>query len=113
MYARRMSDSYAGIVEQWVRRVVDEYGTRLSERGVNTEERRKSNAFCALGVAALLELDEGKAVDCLTEPSLSAWKQRNATQGALVNSTWRALATAWAKRRCIAGTRIAFCRCPR
>jgi|GEM_PF-994709 len=62
-----MSDSYAGIVEQWVRRVVDEYGARLSERGVNTEERRKSNAFCALCVAALLELDEAKAVDCLTD----------------------------------------------
>ncbi len=67
VYARPVSDSYAGIVEQWVRRVVDEYGPRLSERGVNTEERRKSNAFCALCVAALLELDEAKAVDCLTD----------------------------------------------
>ncbi|MBK7825312.1 AIPR family protein [Nannocystis sp.] len=62
-----MSDSYAGIVEQWVRRVVDEYGSRLAARGVDDPGRRKSNAFCALCVAALLELDEGKAVDCLTD----------------------------------------------
>jgi len=43
-----MSDSYAGIVEQWVRRVVDEYGSRLAARGVDDPGRRKSNAFCAL-----------------------------------------------------------------
>ena len=27
-------DSYAGIVEQWVRRITDEYGARLAARGV-------------------------------------------------------------------------------
>lgn len=60
-------DVQAGIVEQWVRRIVDEYGTRLAARGVDNEDRRKSNAFCALCVAALLELDESRAVDCLTD----------------------------------------------
>jgi len=60
-------DSYAGIVEQWVRRIGDEYGARLAARGVDTEARRKSNAFCALCVASLLDLDEAKAVDCLTD----------------------------------------------
>lgn len=62
-----MSVGYAGIVEQWVRRVVDEYGSRLAQRGVDTLDRRKSNAFCALCVATLLDLDEAKAVDCLTD----------------------------------------------
>ncbi len=60
-------DSYAGIVEQWVRRITDEYGARLAARGVDNEARRKSNAFCALCVASLLDLDEAKAVDCLTD----------------------------------------------
>lgn len=64
---RHMSDSYAGIVEQWVRRVVDEYGARLAVRGVDDPGRRKSNAFCALCVAALLDLDEARAVDRLTD----------------------------------------------
>jgi hypothetical protein len=62
-------DVQAGIVEQWVRRVTDEYGARLALRGSDSEDRRKSNAFCALCVAALLELDESRAVDCLTDGS--------------------------------------------
>ncbi len=67
MYAAPAMDVQAGIVEQWVLRVVDEYGARLAARGVDSEDRRKSNAFCALCVAALLELDDAKAVDCLTD----------------------------------------------
>lgn len=67
LYPPRAMDSYAGIVEQWVRRIVDEYGSRLAARGVDSEARRKSNAFCALCVAGLLDLDEARAVDCLTD----------------------------------------------
>lgn len=60
-------DVHAGIVEQWVRRIVDTYGARLGERGLDSEERRKSNGFCALCVATLLDLEEARAVDCLTD----------------------------------------------
>jgi hypothetical protein len=67
LYGPRAMDVHAGIVEQWVRRIVDTYGARLGERGLDSEERRKSNAFCALCVATLLDLEEARAVDCLTD----------------------------------------------
>ncbi|MBN9121017.1 MAG: AIPR family protein [Planctomycetes bacterium] len=60
-------DVHAAIVDQQVRRAVDEHGEALAERGRDTPERRRSNAFCLLCVKSLLGLDDEPALDCLTD----------------------------------------------
>lgn len=60
-------DVHAGIVDQWVGRIVRTHGARLAARGVDNEDRRRSNGFCVLTMATLLELDEARALDRLTD----------------------------------------------
>jgi hypothetical protein len=60
-------DVHAGLVDSQVRKAVDDHGAVLAERGRDTDERRRSNAFCLLCVRGLLGLDEEQALDCLTD----------------------------------------------
>jgi hypothetical protein len=60
-------DVNAAIVDQYVRKIVETHGTVLADRGRDTEERRRSNAFCLLSVRTLLGLEEEQALDCLTD----------------------------------------------
>lgn len=62
-----VTDLDAGIVEHRVRGLVEIYGARLAERGKDDPARRASNAFCALCVATLLDLDLDEAVATLTD----------------------------------------------
>ena len=57
----------AGIVDQYVRRIVTTYPEELVERGVKNDDRLRSNAFCLLCVKTLLALDEEQALQCLTD----------------------------------------------
>lgn len=60
-------DINAGIVDQYVRRIAENYPTELILRGKDTEDRRRSNAFCLLCVKMLLALDDEQALRCLTD----------------------------------------------
>lgn len=60
-------DVNAAIVDQQVRASVATHGEIFARRGRDTEERRRSNAFCLLCVRALLGLDEELALNCLTD----------------------------------------------
>jgi hypothetical protein len=61
------TDLDAGIIDQRVRGLVEIYGARLALRGKDDPARRASNAFCALCVATLLDLDLDEAVASLTD----------------------------------------------
>jgi hypothetical protein len=61
------TDLDAGIIDQRVRGLVAIYGARLAQRGKDDPARRASNAFCALCVATLLDLDLDEAVASLTD----------------------------------------------
>jgi hypothetical protein len=61
------TDLDAGIIDQRVRGLVEIYGARLAQRGKDDPPRRASNAFCALCVATLLDLDLDEAVATLTD----------------------------------------------
>ncbi len=61
------TDLDAGIIDQRVRGLVEAYGARLARRGKDDPQRRASNAFCALCVATLLDLDLDDAVATLTD----------------------------------------------
>ncbi len=61
------TDLDAGIIHQRVRGLVETYGARLAQRGKDDPERRASNAFCALCVATLLDIDLDEAVATLTD----------------------------------------------
>jgi hypothetical protein len=61
------TDLDAGIIDQRVRGLVETYGARLAARGKDDPARRASNAFCALCVATLLDLDLDEAVAALTD----------------------------------------------
>ena len=61
------TDLDAGIVDQRVRGLVEAYGARLAQRGKDDPARRVSNAFCALCVATLLDLDLDEAVATVTD----------------------------------------------
>lgn len=61
------TDLDAGIIDQRVRGLVEIYGARLALRGKDDPERRASNAFCALCVATLLDLELDEAVASLTD----------------------------------------------
>lgn len=61
------TDLDAGIIDQRVRGLVEIYGARLALRGKDDPARRASNAFCALCVATLLDLDLDEAVTSLTD----------------------------------------------
>lgn len=61
------TDLDAGAIDQRVRGLVEIYGARLALRGKDDSERRASNAFCALSVATLLDLDLDEAVAALTD----------------------------------------------
>ncbi len=60
-------DINAGIIDQYVRRIAEFYPSELIQRGVDTEDRRRSNAFCLLCVKTLLAMDEEQALQCLTD----------------------------------------------
>jgi AIPR protein len=60
-------DLDAGIIDQRVRGLVEIYGARLALRGKDDPARRASNAFCALCVTTLLDLDLDEAVAALTD----------------------------------------------
>ena len=57
----------AGIIDQYVKRIAENYPAELVQRGLDTEERRRSNAFCLLCVKTLLAMDEEQALRCLTD----------------------------------------------
>lgn len=57
----------AGIIDQRVRGLVEAYGARLAQRGKDDPGRRASNAFCALCVATLLDLELDEAVATVTD----------------------------------------------
>ncbi|MCX4240673.1 AIPR family protein [Paraliomyxa miuraensis] len=61
------TDLDAGIIDQRVRGLVETYGARLAQRGKDDPARRASNAFCALCVATLLDLELDEAVATLTD----------------------------------------------
>lgn len=61
------TDLDAGIIDQRVRGLVEIYGARLAQRGKDDPQRRASNAFCALCVATLLDLDLDEAVASLSD----------------------------------------------
>lgn len=61
------TDLDAGIVDQRVRGLVEIYGARLALRGKDDPQRRASNAFCALCVSTLLDVDLDEAVATLTD----------------------------------------------
>ena len=60
-------DTKAAIIDQYVRRIAEVYPLELTERGVDTDDRRRSNAFCLLCVKTLLAMDEDQALQCLTD----------------------------------------------
>ncbi len=60
-------DVNAAIIDQYVHKIATTYPTELVERGRDTVERRRSNAFCLLCAKTLLALDEEQALLCLTD----------------------------------------------
>lgn len=63
----RTMDINAGIVDQRVRKLVDEYEALLAARGRDTEDRRRSNAFTLLCLMTQLDLPQDMAFPCLTD----------------------------------------------
>ena len=59
----------AGIVDQHVRKIVDTHGSLLAGRGRDTEERRRSNAFCELRCdswqASVCPVNSRTVCDCI------------------------------------------------
>ena len=60
-------DINAGIIDQRVRKIAEAHSSRLIERGVDDEDRRRSNAFTVLCVMTLLDVPESVALDALCD----------------------------------------------
>jgi len=60
-------DINAVIIDQYVRKIAKAYSSELVLRGVDNDDRRRSNAFCLLCVKTLLAMDDEEALQCLTD----------------------------------------------
>ena len=60
-------DINAGIVGQQVRKLAESHAEELVARGVDSDERRLSNAFTVLCVQSLLQVSERDALDALCD----------------------------------------------